>query len=142
QDFEPSFHPMGAEYLLAEATYRFGFSCITSSKWLKNTLQTRYGAQAARFTYAFDPAVYNTLTDGPRAPDRVVFYSRAKTARRAVELGLMALELVAAKFPSLKVDFFGGLIGRLNVPYQYVDHGVLDDKGLAELYRHATIGVV
>jgi len=142
QDYEPSFYPMGAEYLLSEATYRFAFSCITSSNWLQQMMRARYGARAARFTYAYDPAVYNTNVDSLRATDRVAFYARTKTARRAVELGLMALELVAEKFPSLKVDFFGGSIGRPNVSYQYVDHGVLDDKRLAELYRRATIGVV
>src|SRR5207249_2717381 len=102
----------------------------------------RYGARASRFTYAYDPGVYTTAGGGPRAGDRVAFYARTKTARRAVELGLMALERLAARVPALVVDFFGGAPRQLNAPYRYVDHGVLDDKGLADLYRRATLGVV
>lgn len=142
QDFEPSFFPMGAEYLLAEATYRFGLRCITSSRWLEGLLRTSYGAEASRFAYAYDPALYNTGEGTARPPDRVAFYSRTKTARRAVDLGLLALERVAASVPSLTVDFFGGSPGRLDLPYRYTDQGVLDGRRLADLYRNATVGVV
>lgn len=141
QDFEPLFFPMGSEYLLAEATYRFGFSCITSSKWLQQIIRSRFQADAARFTYAYDPAIYHA---GARQPttDRVAFYARASTPRRAVELGLLALELLARQRPSLTVDFFGAQMGTLKVPFAYHDHGVLNDAQLAELYRAATIGMV
>ncbi len=141
QDFEPLFFPMGSEYLLAEATYRFGFSCITSSKWLQGIMQSRYQAPATRFSYAYDPATYHD--DGrPRAADRIAFYSRTSTPRRAVELGLLALELLARRLPSLVVDFFGARIGSIKVPFAYHDHGVLSDTQLAGIYREATIGMV
>ena len=141
QDFEPFFFPMGSDYLLAEATYRFGFSCITSSKWLQEIMRSRYQGRAARFTYAYDPATYND-DHRQRAADRIAFYARASTPRRAVELGLLALEMLAQRRQSIVVDFFGAKMGRMNVPYQYVDHGVLNDSQLAGLYRDATIGMV
>lgn len=142
QDFEPSFYPAGAEALLAEATYRFGFRGITSSRWLQQLLQARYGVEASRFTYAYDPEIYRAGESPARPGSRVAFYARAKTPRRAVDLGLMALERVAAYVPSLTVDLFGGSVGRLDLPFRAVDHGVLDDRALAELYRGATVGVV
>src|SRR5205823_6521507 len=90
-------HPVGSEYLVAEATYRFGFSPITSSRWLQQIMRSRYGAAAARFTYAYDSAVYHANLTHTRPANRVVFYARTQTARRAVELGLLALERVAAR---------------------------------------------
>jgi glycosyltransferase involved in cell wall biosynthesis len=142
QDFEPAFFPVGAEHLLAEATYRFGFTCIASSRWLQGLLRSRYSARAERFSYAYDPAVYHEAPAAPREEERIAFYARGGTPRRAVELGFLALELLAKKRPSMVVDFFGGAVGRIAVPYRYHDHGVLDDAKLAALYRRATVGVV
>ena len=41
QDFEPSFYPAGSEWLLAEATYRFGFHHVTAGRWLSELLAAR-----------------------------------------------------------------------------------------------------
>lgn len=142
QDFEPAFCPAGAEYRLAEATYRFGFSCITSGRWLRHVLLTRYGTPAAHFVYAYDPAVYRPGPAEERRPDRVAFYARHETPRRAVELGVMALELVAARRPGLVVDLFGGNTRHLRLPFRHAHHGVLPPAGLADLYRRATVGMV
>ncbi|HEX6385858.1 MAG TPA: glycosyltransferase family 4 protein, partial [Anaerolineae bacterium] len=142
QDFEPLFYPMGSEYLLVEATYRFGFRCLTSSKWLQNLMRSRYQVEAEHFVYAYDPGIYHEKAQVQRGNDRVAFYSRTKTPRRAVEIGLLALEIVAKRHPSLVVDFFGGTMGKISVPYEYYDHGVLSDYQLAQLYCQATIGVV
>lgn len=142
QDFEPWFNPMGADYLLAEATYRFGFSCITSSKWLQDLMRSRYGAKAERFVYAYDPAVYFEDPKVARAENRIAFYSRSTTPRRAVQLGLLALEILSKRGKQFTVDFFGGNVGQVSVPYEYVDHGVLNETQLAWLYRGATVGVV
>lgn len=142
QDFEPWFHPMGSEYLLAEATYRFGFSCITSSKWLQDLMRSRYGANAERFVYAYDPAVYFEDPTVTRADNQIAFYARSSTPRRAVQLGLLALEILSKRGKSFVVAFFGGTVGNIKVSYQYHDHGVLNERQLAQLYRSATIGVV
>lgn len=142
QDFEPAFYPMGAEYLLAEATYRFGFHCITSSRWLQEMLRDQFGAKVDRFVYAYDPTHYHPDAGEPRSTHRIAFYARSSTPRRAVELGLLALEIVAREYPTVHVDFFGANVGRMNVPYAYTDHGVLTDAELARLYRHAALGMV
>jgi GT2 family glycosyltransferase len=142
QDFEPYFHPRGTHYFLAEATYRFGFTCLASSKWLEHLLASQYGCNVERFAYAYDESVYHIDPAADREDDRVVFYSRSRTPRRAVELGLLALELVALKRPALKVDFYGSPMGQLEVPYSYTDHGIVDDQTLARLYRRGTIGLV
>jgi glycosyltransferase involved in cell wall biosynthesis len=142
QDFEPAFCAAGTEYRLAEATYRFEFSCITSGRWLRHVLQTRYGTPAEHFVYAYDAETYRPGVVDDRRPDRVAFYARHETPRRAVELGVMALELVAARRPGLVVDLFGGDTRHLRLPFRHVHHGVLPPPRLADLYRRATVGMV
>ncbi len=42
QDFEPYFHPIGSEYILAENTYRMNFYGITAGGWLAKKLNRDY----------------------------------------------------------------------------------------------------
>ena len=49
QDFEPLFYPAGAEYVLAEETYRFGFRAITVGPMLADLLRDRFGGDAPRW---------------------------------------------------------------------------------------------
>ena len=51
QDFEPEFSPAGSEYLLAEATYRFGFHGVTAGRWLAKVLHQNYGMVADVFRF-------------------------------------------------------------------------------------------
>jgi glycosyltransferase involved in cell wall biosynthesis len=142
QDFEPSFYPMGSEYLLAENTYRFGFTCITAGKWLESLMRDRFENRAFSFDLAYDPKVYFEDAAVKRAGKRVAFYARVTTPRRAVELGFLALELAAARIPGLHVDFFGWPVGKLSLPYGYTDHGILNHTQLAMLYRETAAGIV
>jgi len=141
QDFEPSFYPMGSEYLLAENTYRFGYTCICASRWLKSLMSERFKSRSFSFDLAYDPKFYFADPSKKRAANRVAFYARVTTERRAVELGMLALQEVAKKIP-LHVDFFGYPVGKLDVPYSYKDHGILNHTELATLYREATVGLV
>jgi glycosyltransferase involved in cell wall biosynthesis/SAM-dependent methyltransferase len=142
QDFEPYFYPMGARYLLAEDTYRFGFTCIAASPWLRDLLTSRYGARAEQFELAYDPSVYFPDERVRRRKKHVAFYSRIGTERRVVELGLLALELVAQQHPDLVVHFFGDWLRDFNPPYAYKNHGVMKEHDLADLYRRASVGIV
>ncbi|MFP5416067.1 MAG: glycosyltransferase family 1 protein, partial [Actinomycetes bacterium] len=75
QDFEPAFYPAGSEYLLAEATYRFGFQGITAGTWLPGLLRDRYGMDAWGFAFGCDLASYRLLGGGePRTG--VCYYCR------------------------------------------------------------------
>jgi glycosyltransferase involved in cell wall biosynthesis len=142
QDFEPYFYPMGSRYLLAEDTYRFGFSCIAASTWLRDLMRSQYDANADYFELAYDPSVYFPDDRVPRKNGHLAFYARIGTERRLVELGLLALELVARQHPNLVVHFFGDWLEDFNPPYAYQNHGVLAEKELADLYRRVSIGLV
>lgn len=140
QDHEPDFYGVSAQSLLAAATYRQGLHCVAASPWLADLLRTRYGASASHFDLAADHSVYRPGSDA-RREDLIVFYARASTPRRAVPLGLLALEELASRRPELEIALFGEGAG-LRVPFRRTDFGVLAAPALSELYRRATVGVV
>ena len=66
---------------------------------------TRYGASAGRFDLGVDHDVYRPR-DAPR-DGSVLFYARATTPRRAVPLGLLALEELRRGGPQSSIALFG-----------------------------------
>jgi glycosyltransferase involved in cell wall biosynthesis len=148
QDHEPDFYAVSAERLWAEETYRAGLHCIAASPWLADLLRERYGASATHFDLAVDHQLYrpgaSRRTPGERPREReelVVFYARAVTPRRAVPLGLRALAELARRRPGVRIALYGEE-RRLEVPFKHEHLGVLDGRGLAELYGRASVGMV
>jgi glycosyltransferase involved in cell wall biosynthesis len=142
QDHESEFHPMGTDALLAEYTYSMGFDCLSCGEWLHRMMSERYDCWSRiwhlshdREFYFFDPGI-------PRSARRIVFYARPVTTRRAVELGLMALEILARRGVDFEVDFFGWDLGKPELPYSYKSHGVLNASRLGDLYRRGALGLV
>ena len=143
QDFEPSFHAMGSSYLAAEETYRQDIDCICASPWLAKLMQEKYGRWAKHFWLAADTEVYFPPKKRPQnKTPRVAFYSRQFTARRAVELGLLAFEVLAKRGVNFEVDFFGGSICFHQAPFHFQDHGVASQEELAAIFQTADVGVV
>ena len=143
QDYEPLFFPTGSESFLSESTYSFGFDCLCNGEWLTRLMREKFGAWACTWHQAFDPAYYFPDRSIERAKNRIAFYARYETPRRAVELGLLAFDKLHEKHSGeFHVDFFGEPIGKLDVPYGYTDHGILSQHDLGTLYRQATVGVV
>jgi glycosyltransferase involved in cell wall biosynthesis len=144
QDFEPDFYPKGSAYFLAEDTYRFGFTPIVSSGWLAEKLSRYSGETAAVFGYGIDHDIYRPREDGTGASDRhrIVFYARAATSRRVVEIAVLALELLGKRRTDFTVDFFGEDLSDFQAPFDFVNRGVLSAGELADLYRGGTLGIV
>jgi glycosyltransferase involved in cell wall biosynthesis len=161
QDHEPDFYAVSAERMWAADTYRQGLHCIAASPWLAELLHARYGASATHFDLAVDHALYRpreTLRQqgggwrrrgdgssgggGDRGERQLVaFYARAVTPRRAVPLGLAALAELSRRRPDVEIVLYGE-DRPLSVPFPHTNPGVLDGKGLAELYARATLGMV
>ena len=143
QDFEPSFYPAGTEALLSEATYHYDFDCLCAGEWLHRKMSDQFGRWSMSWPLAFDGSVYNLgAGDSIRNKNRIALYARYVTPRRAVELAFMALEILKSRNIDFEVDFFGWKLGKLDVDFQYRDHGILKSTELAKLYRESTIGVV
>jgi O-antigen biosynthesis protein len=140
QDFEPAFYPAGSEYLLAEATYRFGFHGVTAGRWLAPMLEREYGMPADAFDFGRD---LSYALDGDVAPeqrDRICFYSRPGTPRRAYELAVLALELFVKHHPEVEIHFYGLESKRL--PFAVTNHGLQTPEQLNALYNRSIAGLV
>jgi O-antigen biosynthesis protein len=140
QDHEPEFYPTSAEALWAADSYRQGLHCIAASPWLADTLRRLYAASASHFDLGVDHSVYRPSA-GPRREDLVIFYARAVTPRRAVPLGLLALEELRARRPQLEIAIFGES-RPLPARFEHSDLGVLSEAELARLYGRASVGIV
>jgi O-antigen biosynthesis protein len=140
QDFEPAFYPAGSEYLLAEATYRFGFHGVTAGRWLSELLPRDYGMAADPFDFGRDPiyALDAAVPDDQRTG--VCFYSRPGTPRRAHELALLALDLFAQRHPEVDIHLYGLEAKRL--PFAATNHGLQTPQQLSELYNRCVAGLV
>lgn len=141
QDFEPLFSAAGSEYLLAEATYRFGFHGITAGAWLAEKLRDGYGMAADPFEFASDLGSYR-LDERPGVTghrDGIAYYCRPHTPRRAHELALLALELFAREHPETPIHTYGSVLRSL--PFEATQHGVLTAPELSELYRRCIAGL-
>lgn len=139
QDFEPWFYPMGARSVLAEHTYRMGFHAITAGRFLAAKLSAEYGMAADAFDFGSDSAYH--LVDAPGIRDGIVFYAKpeAAAARRAFELGVMALELFAKRHPEITIHAYGSRIG--NLPFAFKNHGVLPPSELNGIYNSCIAGL-
>lgn len=141
QDYEPLFYPMGSFALAALETYKFDLACICASPWLKQKVEEKYGKWARSFFLAADENYRFLGKAKSNAPLRIAFYARMHTARRAVELGLLALELLAENGESFVVDFFGSDMPFEETPFESRNWGILDSVALNELYNDADIGI-
>ncbi|HEY1540413.1 MAG TPA: glycosyltransferase family 4 protein [Solirubrobacteraceae bacterium] len=139
-DHEVEFYATSAEREWAAWTYRQELHAIAGSAWLADLVRTTYGASADAFDFGIDHDVYRPL-DIARREERVVFYARAVTARRAVPLGLLALAELHRRRPSVSIALFGES-RPLEAGFPAEDLGVLAPAQLARAYAEATVGVV
>jgi glycosyltransferase involved in cell wall biosynthesis len=137
QDFEPYFHPVGALSLLAENTYRMGFHGISIGKCYASKIADEFGMTVDTFKYGCDISRYRPV-QGMRGSG-VVFYARRETARRGVELGLMTLEVFAARRPDVPIHIYGDKMGKL--PFSFVDHGRVTPDELNSIYNQCNAGL-
>jgi len=151
QDHEPEFYPTGSESLLARTTYGLDLACICASPWLEGIMRDRYGRWARHFMLAYDPDVYRIIDQKQHqarfaarraGPFRIAVYARGHTARRCVHLALMALQILGEEGAPIEVHFFGEArlpFAAANFPA--FNHGVLEGKGLADLYNACDLGL-
>jgi O-antigen biosynthesis protein len=139
QDHEPEFFATSAQRMWAEQTYGLGLHPICASPWLAGLLRGRYGVEASSFDLGVDHETYRPLPTH-RREDLVLFYARAVTDRRAVPLGLLALEELKRRRPAVEVALFGEA-RPIATPFKYLDLGVMAPDKLAHAYASAAVGL-
>jgi glycosyltransferase involved in cell wall biosynthesis len=140
QDYEPFFYPVSTESVLAENTYRFGFTGITAGKWLTEKLQKDFGMQCDYYDFGSDSSRYHFSNKERRK--QIFFYARPVTPRRGFELGTMALEIFNERHPEYEIHFAGWDTGEYKLPYKFVNHGVKKLSELDELYNNCAAALV
>jgi glycosyltransferase involved in cell wall biosynthesis len=138
-DHEPEFFATSAERLWAEDTYRRDLYCISASRWLCELLADRYGAPGTWFRLGVDHDTYRPRP-ADRRRDTVIFYARDFTPRRAVPLGVLALEELWRRRPDLRLVAFGQE-DPLRVTFPHESLGVASPADLAARYAEATVGL-
>jgi GT2 family glycosyltransferase len=148
QDFEPMFWPKGTYSIQAEKTYTYDLDCICAGPWLAQLLVKKYGRWADYFWLAVDtdiyyPIDYKKYTKQSKNRFKIAFYTRFFTPRRAVELGFLALEQLSKNGDiEFEVHCFGEPLAFDSAPFICVDHGIISQNQLAELYRECDLGLV
>jgi glycosyltransferase involved in cell wall biosynthesis len=140
QDYEPYFYTIGTEAVLAENTYRFGFSAITAGAWLADKLSREFGMTTRSYQFGADRATYNLINEKPRK--EIFFYARPGTPRRGFELGIMALDLFARERPDYTINLAGSDVHRYRIPFDYQNLKSLPVGALNELYNRCAAGLV
>jgi O-antigen biosynthesis protein len=140
QDHEPEFFATSAERIWAEQTYDLGLYPICASRWLRDLLAEQHGCAGAYFHLGVDHDVYRPPLGAERRRDTVIFYARAGTARRAVPLGVLALEELCARRPDTRVIAFGQ-DQPLKTAFHSESLGVAQPARLAAAYSEATVGL-
>jgi O-antigen biosynthesis protein len=140
QDHEPEFFATGARRMWAEQTYGLGLHPICASPWLAGLLSSKYAVEASSFDLGVDHETYKPLPTH-RRDDLVLFYARAVTARRAVPLGLLALEELHHRHPEIELALFGEA-RPIATSFPHTHLGVLEPERLASAYSSAAAGLV
>ena len=143
QDYEPWFYPAGTEQALAEQTYTFGFHAFTAGNWLADRLHDRYNMHAIPLGFAYDRELYRNIPN-QKDPERkrVFFYVRPPTARRAFELGVLALAELALRIPEVTVVMAGWDVKHYAFPFECEHAGLQDPGQLAALYSSCDAALV
>ena len=141
QDCEPFFFAVGSNYYLAENTYRFGFRGVTAGDWLKNKLNKEYGMETESFRFAYDRNLYYPKQKKDNA-NRVFFYARPCTERRAFEIGCLAFTILAKKIPDVEIVFAGQDLGGMELPFKYTDLKTVELSKLCDVYSQCDMCLV
>lgn len=142
QDFEPWFYSAGSEYVFAEETYKLGLIGITAGDWLAKKLSTDYGMTTYPVGFSFDRALYKPIPKRDKKIQRVFFYARPPTSRRAFELGLLVLDEVVKRMPDVKVVFAGWDVSEFVIPFEHLNAGTLSLEALPDLYGQCDVALV
>ncbi|MEC9388321.1 MAG: glycosyltransferase [Pseudomonadota bacterium] len=142
QDFEPLFSPTGTKSELARLTYTKDLDCICASRWLDKIMREQFGRCSNYFNLAEDYSLLYPKQKTKNDVPKIVLYARYFTERRAVELALIALEMLADEGEVFHVDMYGANFPVKKTPYSCNIYDKQTPEQLAELYREADVGIV
>jgi glycosyltransferase involved in cell wall biosynthesis len=142
QDHEPEFFATSSQSTWAEETYAMGYRCIAYTPWMAKVLEKRYGLQSRWFECGTDLDVFPFAGPAGRENEIIAVYARRETERRAVELAVAGLALLARRRPTIRPVLFGSNARNTRMPFIAEDLRVVPPRRLSQLYREAAVGLV
>lgn len=144
QDQESLFSSMGSNYILAENSYKLGFTHICSGPWCTEFLKKKFKAEANFFQFPVDKAIYNTNFTRTKKNKNIIFFAKPEMPRRCYEIGVEALKYFHQYCPDVEIILFGSNnVKKEDLPFPATCKGLLPTLyDLAELYRNADLGIV
>lgn len=139
QDFEPSFNPIGDEYLMAESSYTYGLKIITIGRWLAQMLHDRYQAETQYFDFSADLNVYKDINI--RRTKTVCFVYQPEKPRRCTQIGLGALRIVKHYRSDIQIELYGSNALSKHLSFQHKNRGLLTLDECNYLYNESSIGL-
>src|SRR5215207_4348644 len=118
-----------------------GYRCVAFTPWMADILTSRYGLEARWFECGTDLDVFAFAPEERRREDLIAVYARRETERRAVDLAMAGLALLAERRPTIRPVLFGSRQDP-QLPFAAEDLGVVHPRRLAQLYREASVGLV
>ena len=111
------------------------FYGITAGRWLTKRV-SEYGMKADYFDFGADMDIYQSKNPSNKQK-KVCFYARPVTERRAFELGVIALDRFHKKHPEYTIEFFGWDVSNYQIPFPYINRGIITHSKLADLYHES-----
>jgi glycosyltransferase involved in cell wall biosynthesis len=144
QDYEAEFYPEDSkEYALAKGTYSLGLPAITLGSYLAGRLKKDHGMETSYIDFAAERSLFFQKPAARSNKIRIIFYARPSTKRRGFETGREALGKVWKKHgDQIEIALFGADdLEKHNIPFPYINLGILSEKQLAREFACSDIGI-
>ena len=139
QDYEPFFFPMGATYVEAENTYKYGFHGFTIGKWLSHKMQEEFQLKTDYFHFCADLNVYKKL-DNVSKEKAICLVFQPDKPRRCDTIALQALQIVKKLRPEVQIYLYGSqpcVINNLEV----TQLGIISIEECNLLFNRCAVGM-
>jgi glycosyltransferase involved in cell wall biosynthesis len=118
-----------------------GYRCVAYTPWMAEILERDWALESRWFECGTDLDVFRPGVEDERREELIAVYARRETERRAVDLAMAGLAVLAERRPTIRPVLFGSR-QRAKLPFAAEDLGVVAPQRLARLYREAQVGVV
>lgn len=142
QDDERLLYPEGAQYELAEATYRFGFIGITNAECLKEMYAEEFGGKVEFYFPVTDHMKLVPVTSAKEIK-RVFFYARPGTdsSRNGFMLGISGLREIRRRHPEIEIVAAGSAVKFDDNGLKIKQLGDIPHSRLQEFYSSCDVGI-
>ncbi|MDA3896864.1 MAG: glycosyltransferase [Desulfobacteraceae bacterium] len=147
QDFEPDFYPVEESKIrdCIEDTYRFAPYMFAMTPWVCSKIG-QLGKQVAQVPPIMDLDLFypRDISGKKNSPKKILTLLRPQTPQRGFDTAVKVLKKLYEARQDIEIHVFGcddQELHKYNLSFPLVNHGIVDNKDLPELYSSAHIFV-